>query len=79
MPTGDTETIVAWKSKALLEETIKPPATPGNSIAPKPKWIHNLIAVECKGTCFKQDNTTFTHRNFLNLLIVYELDLWSRD
>ena len=41
MPTGDTETIVAWKSKALLEETIKPPTTPGNSIAPKLKWIHN--------------------------------------
>ena len=41
MPTGDTETIVAWKSKSLLEETINPPTTPGNSIAPKLKWIHN--------------------------------------
>ena len=33
MPAGDTETIIAWKSKVLSEQSIKPPTTPGNSIS----------------------------------------------
>ena len=46
IPTGDIETIIAWKFKELSDESIKPPTTPGNSLTPKLKCIHNLkIAV----------------------------------
>ena len=38
MPTDDTVTITAWKSKRLSEEGIKPPAGPGNSLAIKLKF-----------------------------------------
>ena len=38
---GDTETIVAWKSKGLPDEIVNPPAASGNSLAPKLKWINN--------------------------------------
>ena len=63
MPTGDTETIIAWEYKGLFKKSIKPHTAPGNNISPKLKWIHNSkIAVELKGTCFKLDNTTFTHK-----------------
>ena len=29
MPTGVTQTIIAWKSKLLSGESFKPPTTPG--------------------------------------------------
>ena len=38
---GDTETIVAWKSKGLPDEIVNLPAASGNSLAPKLKWINN--------------------------------------
>ena len=45
MPDVDTETIIVWKPK----ESIKSPTTPGNSLAPKLKWVYNSkIAVEFK-------------------------------
>ena len=61
------ETIIAWKSKGLSEEIIMSPFAPHNNFAPKPIWIHNSkISVECKGSCFKQDKATFTHRNMIH-------------
>ena len=36
-PVADTETIVAWKSKGLPDENVKPPTASGNSFAPKLK------------------------------------------
>lgn len=40
-PIGDTETPMAQKSERLSDERIKPPITPGHSLAPKLKEIHN--------------------------------------
>ena len=54
--------------------------TPGNSLAPKLKWIHSLKrSVEFRGSCLKHDKATFTNRNVINLFIFYELDTWLRD
>ena len=36
-------------------------------------------ATEFKWKELKQDKATFTHRNMVNLFIVYELDTWSQD
>ena len=42
------------------------------------KWIHNSeIAVDFRGRYLKQVKATFTHRNVINVFIVYELDTWS--
>ena len=41
MATGDNETALAWKFKGLSGESITSTTTPGNSLAPKLKWIHN--------------------------------------
>ena len=35
IPTGVTETVVAWKSKGLSDESIKLTNTPGITLAPK--------------------------------------------
>ena len=41
MPTGDTETMIPWKSKGLSEESIKYSTIPGNRHARKLKCIYN--------------------------------------
>ena len=72
MTTGDTETIIAWKSKGLSDKSIMPPNTPGTSLPSKLKYIHNsVIGAKFKGSCLKQDKATFTH--VANLFIAYEL------
>ena len=70
MPNSVTETITTWKLKDLLGESVKPPITSGNSLAPKLKYIHNSkIVAECKGSCLKQDQSSFTCKNVLNFFI----------
>ena len=77
---GDTETNVAWKSKRLLHGSTKPPITQGNNLSPKLKWIHHSkVATEFKKSCLKQSKGSFTHRNVVNLIVVYELGAWSID
>ena len=68
-PTG-SDRILAHKSNATLD----------NSLTPKLIFTENgIIAIEFKGSCLKQDKATFTDKNMVNLLIVYELDTWTRD
>ena len=77
-PTGDTETIVV---KTLSDGSIKPSTALGVGLQ---KVLQNRsgfisIAVESKGSYLKQYKATFTHRNVVNLFIVYEIGTWSRD
>ena len=63
-----------------MKELIKSLASNSQGKTPKSTLIYNVkIALELKGSCLKQDNATFTHRNDVNLFIVYKLDTWSRD
>ena len=80
MATGDIKKNVAWKSKGLSSESLKPPSAHGNSLAQKLKLIHNSkIGVEFKGGCLKQDKAAFTYKNVINLFTIYEFYTWSRD
>ena len=78
-PTGVTETIVAWKSKGLSDESIKLTNTQGINLVPKLKWIHNSkITLEVRGSCSKQDKSRyFIHRYVINFFILYELDIFE--
>ena len=51
------------------------------SVCPKLTWMNNSkIKLKFKGSCLKQeDKTPYTPKNVVNLYIVYELDVWSRD
>ena len=42
------------KSKGLSDETIKPPATPDNSLSPFIKYLGNKIRLKFNGNCLKQ-------------------------
>ena len=50
------------------------------SICPKLIWMNNSrIRLKFKGSCLKQDKAVYTPKIVVNLFIVYELDIWSRD
>ena len=50
----------------MSDESIKPPATSNNSLAPTLNYVGNKTRV------------TFNHGNTVNIYIVYEINLWSR-
>ena len=65
---------LAWKSVGLPKESIKPPTTSDNSLAPKLTFIHNLkIAVEFKGSSWKKTKQILLLEMWYKLF-VYELD-----
>ena len=66
--------ISSWKAKGLSDETIKPPATSGNSLTPALSYFGTKTRVNFRGSCLKQDKITFNHGKIVNIYIVYELD-----
>ena len=64
----------------MSNEKIKTLITADHSLSPKLRWMNDSsIKVEVKVSCLKQDKLTFTPRNIVDLVIVYELDRWSQD
>ena len=49
--TGDTDKILAWKSKGLSEESIKTSVTSGKSFVSKLTFVYNKIGTKFKGNC----------------------------
>ena len=56
-----TDKVFVWKSKGLLEETIKTPVISGNKFNPKLNFICNgAVGAKFKGNCLMQDNRYHT-------------------
>ena len=70
---GDTCHIVEWKSKALSEESIKPPARSNNILNPLLNFLGTKTRVEFNGSCLKQDKITYTHKAIVHIYIVYKI------
>ena len=60
---GNTKYILAWKTKGLSGESIKPPTTSNNSHSPSLDYIGTKTRIKFGGSCLKQDKITFTHKN----------------
>ena len=70
----NTDYISSWKSKGLSAESIKPPATSNNSLAPSLDYYGNKIRIKFSRSCLKQSNKIlYTHEKIVNIYIVYEL------
>ena len=77
---GHNEKIVSCKSKGLSAEKLTTPTTTDNSLSPSIKWYANSnFCFIFKGSCLKQKNATYFPAHRINFLVVYELDIWSRD
>ena len=63
----------------MSNEKFKPPYTAKKSLSPK--LVRNKSRrLRLEGSWLKQEDTApFTPNNVVKLLIVYELDKWSRD
>ena len=70
---GNTDHISSWKSNRLSHEYIKPPTAYDNRLATALSYIGNKTRVQFNESYLKQDKITFTHRNTVNIYIVYEL------
>ena len=69
---ANTYHISEWKSKGFSDESIKPPTTSDNSLAPSLNYIGTKTRVKFFGSCLKRDKVTFIDRTITNIYIVYE-------
>ena len=70
----NTNHISLWKSEGLSDESIKPPSTSDNSLAPAINNYSSRIRVKFPRSCLKQSNKlSYTHGKIVNIYIVYEL------
>ena len=66
--------ITSWKSKGLSEESIKPPVTSDNSLSPLINYYYiKKIRAKFTGSCLRQYNLHYKHKNIVNIYTVYEL------
>ena len=73
---GNSNYFSAWKLKVLSDESIKPPATSNNSLAPALNYINTKLRVKFDGNYLKQDEATFTYNKGVNIYSVSEIKLW---
>ena len=70
----NTDYVSSWKSKGLSDESIKPPTTSDNSLAPTINNYGNKIRVKFARSCLKQSNKlSYIHGKVVNVYTVYEL------
>ena len=65
---------MSYKSKGLSDESFKPPTTSTNILNPSLVYVGTKKRVEFKGSCLKQNKTTFNHGKIVNIYIVYEIN-----
>ena len=74
---GNTDHISSWKSKGLIDESIKLLAASNNSLALSLSYVGTKIRERFDGSCLKEDKITFTHGKTVNIYIVYEINVWD--
>ena len=67
--------ISAWKFNGLSDESIKPLAPSNNSFAPMLNPISVRLQVKLDERFLKQDKITFTHKQVVNIYIMYKINL----
>ena len=65
--------VLSWQSKGLFNESIKPPTTSDNSLTPELNYYGTKTRVKFTRSCLKQSSHILTHKNIVNIYIVYEL------
>ena len=71
---ANTKYISSWQSKGLSDKTVKPSTTSGYKLHPKTNYYGAKTRLEFRGSCLKQDKSTFNHGKIVNIYIAYELD-----
>ena len=69
----DTNHILAWISKGLSNESIKPPESSNNNPAVAKNYIDSKIKLN--ESCLQEDKITFKHKKVVNIYLFYEINL----
>ena len=70
---GAADYVLSWQSKGLSDESIKPPTTTNNSLTPELNFYGTKTRVKFTRSCLKQSSHILSHKNIVNIYIVYEL------
>ena len=65
--------ILIANTKGISGESITPPTTSDNSLAPALSYYGTKTRLKFNGSCLKQPNPSYTHGKTVNIFIVYEL------
>ena len=67
---GVIDYALSWQSKGLSSESIKAVSTSNNSLPPALDYYDtSKIRVKFLGSCLKQDKSTITHKNIVNIYL----------
>ena len=61
----------------MSDERINSPARTDNSLVSWLNYISVRLRIKLDDQCLKQDKVTFTHKNMMNIYIVFGIHLWS--
>ena len=70
----NTKYISSRKSRGLSDENITASTTSDYKLNPQLNYFGTKARLAFRGTCLKQDGSTFNHGKIVNTYIVYELD-----
>ena len=70
---GVADYVLSWQLKGLSNESIKPPTTTNNSVTPELNYYGPKTKIKFTRSCLKQSSHILTHKNIVNIYIVYEL------
>ena len=76
---GAADYVLSWQSKGLSDESIKPPTATNNILTPELNYYGTKTKIKFTRSCLKQSSHMLTHKNIVNIYIVYELAASSSD
>ena len=71
----NSQNISSWRSKGLSDEEIKVV----NGLYPSVNYVNEKLRLKFEGSCLAQTKVTYTHKNIVNVYIVYEIGATTRN
>ena len=69
------QNIGSWRSKGLSDEEIKVV----NGLYPSVNYVNEKLRLKFEGSCLAQTKVFYTHKNIVNIYIVYEISAITRN
>ena len=71
----NSQNISSWRSKGLSDEEIKVV----NGLYPSVNYVNEKLRLKFEGSCLTQTKVFYTHKNIVNIYIVYEISAITRN
>ena len=71
----NTQNISSWRSKGLSDEEIKVV----NGLYPSVNYVNEKLRLKFEGSCLAQTKVTYTHKNIVNVYMVYKIGATTRN